>query len=142
VPSGLWLHAWPSAQGAARRPVFVTCWPMAHQTNISFSSIFLPNAEIFYHFHQFFIIFTNITINSTYTQVITTPTVHFHQAATRPIVGTGRARAMRTCLGGGPSIAWSIRPGQPGPSGHRAVPCSGRAKLPSHGPGRGLHGHL
>jgi len=55
------LRAWPSAQGMAHRPVFVSCWPTAYQTdNNSFSSIFSPNAKIFHYFHQY------IAINSTY----------------------------------------------------------------------------
>jgi len=100
VPSGACLYgfcAWPSAQGTACRSVFMPCWsvkhvvscrPMAHQTNnSSFSSIFSPNAEIFHHFYQLFIIFTNITINSIYIQDITTLIVHVYQTTTGSTVG-------------------------------------------------------
>ena len=89
------------------------------------------------HFHQYFhqmlkyfIIFTNITINSTYIQVITIPTIYFHQAATGPTVGTGHARAV--CLGGGLGMAWFLRTGWPGLDGHCVMSFSGRAKSPSH----------
>ena len=109
-------------------PVSVSCHPTAHQTDSnSFSSIFSPNAKIFHHFYQLFIIFTNITINNTYIQVITTPIFHFHRADCWNV--------LCPCLGGGPGTAWSLGPGRPGPSGHRVVPCSGRAKSPGHGPG-------
>jgi hypothetical protein len=89
-------------------------------TTTHFHQYFLPNTEIFRHYHQLFIIFTNIIINNTYIQVITTPTVHVHRAA---------------CLGGGLSTAWSLRPGQPGlsdvPTCHAVL-----------GPGHQAAGHM
>jgi hypothetical protein len=76
------------------------CWPVKHIVPCRpikpiiayFYQYFSPNVEIFYYFHQLFIIFTNIIINNTY-KVIATPTVHVHRAATGPTTGTGRARA-------------------------------------------------
>jgi len=75
--------------------------------------------NIFHQILKYFIILTNITINNTYIQVITTPTVHFYRAATGPFVGTGHARAVLR--------AWVV--GQAWPS------ALGRAKSLSHGPG-------
>jgi hypothetical protein len=146
VPSGPCLYGlrvWASAQGTACRLVFVSCRPTAHQTdNISFSLIFSLNTEIFYHCHQLFIIFTNITINSTYIQVITTPTVHVH----RTDRWNGPCLCRATCLGGSPDTAWSLGSGRLGPGIHRDVPCSGQAKSlghgPSHGPGHRAMGHM
>ena len=142
VPSGPCLYGLrvqSSAQGTTREPVpvkhVVSCQPTVHQTdNSSCLSIFSPNAKIFHYFYQLFIIFTNITINSIYIQVITTPTVHVHRAAIGPTAGTGHA----ACLDGGPGMAQSLRPGRARPGGHRAMPCSGRTKSPGHGP----HGHV
>lgn len=42
----------------------------------------------------------------------------------------------------GPSTAYSIGPCQPGPVSYRAVPCSDRAKMSCHGPGRRASGSM
>jgi len=52
--------------------------PLSRQ--MAFSSIVSSNAETFHQFHQLFIIFTSIKIDSTYIQVITTPTIHIYRA--------------------------------------------------------------
>lgn len=59
-----------------------------------------------------------------------------HRAGIVPgsFIGSGSGHA--TGLGGCPSIARCLGPGQPGSAGHRVVSCSGRAKSTGHGLGR------
>ena len=69
APSGSCLygfHAWPSAQGMAREPVFVSCRLVKHNVfsvpcrpttrqveNNLFSLIFSPSAETLHHLYQY-----------------------------------------------------------------------------------------
>jgi len=137
------LRAWPSPQGTARGPVFVPCQPVKHAVSCQPTAHQTDNSSFsFHHFHQLFIIFTNITINNTYIQVITTRTVHVHPGRYHADRWNGSCPGRVACLGDGPGTAWSLKPGRPGPSGHHAVSCSGRAKSPSYGPGHQAAGHM